>query len=331
MGILVNPRSGGDIRRAVAAAGRSTIEDKASIVRRIVLGARAAGTRRIVVNHDPHHIVRRATETIRDVEFVTVTETLGFTEDDSTRAAIAMREAGCAAVAVLGGDGTNRAVAKGWPDVPVIPVSTGTNNAFPRFIEPTVAGTSLALVAQGLVALDDVARRAKIVHVGIGGNRAGDQPDPEGDIALIDAVAVADPYVGSLELFDPDTMRLAVLTRADPAAIGFSSVGGLLEPVTEGEDAGLLLRFVPRRAHDGVVVRAPTAPGHHDRIGVAEVRRLVFGEQVRIDGLVLLAFDGERKRRVHAGETAVLEVRRDGPQVIDPHTVMELGRSHFVG
>jgi len=226
IGILVNPRSGGDVRRAVAAAGRSTIEDKMSIVRRIVLGARAAGITQIVVNHDPHQIVRRATETLKGIELIKVTEDLLFTEEDSTRAAVAMREAGCAAVAVLGGDGTNRAVAKGWPDIPVIPLSTGTNNAFPEFIEPTVAGTALGLVAQGVVDLAQVSRPAKIVRVEVSGGAPDQSREP--DIALIDAVAVADYYVGSLELFDPDTMKLAVLTRADPASIGFASVGGLV-------------------------------------------------------------------------------------------------------
>ncbi len=45
---------------------------------------------------------------------------------------------------------------------------------------------------------------------------------------------------------------------------------------------------------------------------------------------MLLAFDGERKRRIYEGQTAHLEVRRDGPRVIDPHRVMALGRGHFV-
>ena len=328
LGILVNPRSGGDIRRAVAAAGRSTIEDKISIIRRIVLGARAVGVTEIAVKHDPHQIVRRATETLTGIELHTVVRELGFTEEDSTRAAIEMRELGCRCIAVLGGDGTNRAVAKGWPGVPVIPVSTGTNNAFPEFIEPTVAGTALGLVAQEIVALDDVARPAKLVHVTVEGGHPELPRDP--DIALIDAVAVADPYVGSLELFDPDTMRIAVLTRADPASIGFSVVGGLLDPLTADDEEALFLRFTPVEGHNGTIVNAPTAPGHHDRIGIAEIRRLPFGESVEIAGPVLLAFDGERKRRIHDGQIARLEVRRDGPTVIDPHKAMDLGRSWFV-
>ncbi len=311
----------------MAAAGRSTIEDKVSIVRRLVLGARAAGVDQVVVNHDPHQIVRRATETIRDIELITVTRTLLFTEEDSTRAAVAMREQGCAAIAVLGGDGTNRAVVKGWPDVPVIPVSTGTNNAFPEFIEPTVAGTALGLVARGVVALADCARPAKLVHVAFEGGDADHARDP--DIALIDAVAVGDLYVGSLELFDPDTMRIAILTRADPAAIGFAGTGGLVDPLTSHDDEGLLLRFAPVDGHKGLVIDAPTAPGHYDPIGIAEVRRLSFGDRVSIDGPVLLAFDGERKRRVHDGQRATLWVERDGPLVIDPHQVMALGRFAF--
>ena len=93
------------------------------------------------------------------------------------------------AVAVLGGDGTNRAVVKGWPDIPLLPVSTGTNNAFPKFIEPTVAGTALGLIALKVVQLDQVSQRAKIIHI------TADGIEPE--IALIDAVAVADPIVRS--------------------------------------------------------------------------------------------------------------------------------------
>ena len=116
----MNPRSGGDIRRAVAAAARSTLEDKVSIVRRIVLGAIATGVRMFHANYEPMQIVRRATETIRDIEVVYVNDSMTFTEEDSTIAARLMKEKGVPCVAVLGGDGTNRAVTKGWKDIPVL-------------------------------------------------------------------------------------------------------------------------------------------------------------------------------------------------------------------
>ena len=73
------------------------------------------------------------------------------------------------------------------------PISTGTNNAFPVFIEPTVAGTALGLVSTGAVDLEDVSNQSKLIHVA----------DHEGDIdlALIDAVAVDDPLCWVIRAF----------------------------------------------------------------------------------------------------------------------------------
>ena len=315
IGLIVNPRSGNDVRRVIASAGSSTLEDKTSIVRRAVLGARVLGATHFITHHEPHQIVRRATETLRGLTIEKVGEPIDNTEGDTTRAAAIMRERGCAAVIVLGGDGTNRAAAKGWPDMPVIPLSTGTNNAFPYWVEPTVAGSAAGLLATGVVASDDTTLRAvKVVRASM--------PDGIDELALIDAVAVADPWVGSLELFEADTMRVAVLTRADPSAIGFSAVGGLLVPCTADDERGVLVRFMPPGDDPPVLLYAPTAPGHYAAIGIRECRSLHLGDPIEVEGPVLLAFDGERKRRLHEGETAVLEVRRDGPRVIDVRAVM---------
>ena len=319
VGIIVNPRSGGDVRRAVAAAGRSTVEDKVSIVRRVVLGALAVGVKDFFVNYEPMQVVRRATETIRGIKINYVNESMTFTEEDSTIAAEILKDQGVPCVAVLGGDGTNRAVTKGWQNIPVIPISTGTNNAFPVFIEPTVAGTALGLVAIDAVSLQDVSTPVKLIHLS-GVN------DIE-DIALVDAVAVNDPYVGSLELFDPKTMVMALLTQADPAAIGFSSVGGLLTPLSGEDDSALFVRFAPvGSGRDSIRIKAPTAPGHYDSIGIEEVKVVLFEEEVTVEGEVLLAFDGERKLRIPKGEVVRLCVRRDGPRVINPAKAVTLGR-----
>ena len=315
IGLVVNPRSGNDVRRVIASAGSSTLEDKTSIVRRVVLGARVLGATHFITHHEPHQIVRRATETLRGVTVEKVGEPIDNTENDTTRAVAIMRARGCAVVIVLGGDGTNRAAAKGWPDLPLIPLSTGTNNAFPYWVEPTVAGSAAGLLATGVVASDTgTLRSAKVVHVRM--------PDGVDELALIDAVAVADPWVGSLELFEPETMRVAVLTRADPAAIGFSAVGGLLVPCGPDDERGVLVRFCPPDDDPPVLLHAPTAPGHYAAIGIRECRSLHFDDVVEVEGPVLLAFDGERKRRLHAGETASLVLRRDGPRVVDVRAVM---------
>ncbi len=262
--------------------------------------------------HEPHEIVRRALQTRPQIAVERLDLDLEFTEADTTAAAAALRHAGADVVVVLGGDGTNRAAAKGWLDIPVLPLSTGTNNAFPYHCEPTVAGMALSLLASGVVAVDEMSAQAKVIHI------AGDIAN---DIALIDAVVVRDRFVGSLDLFDPDTMHLAVLTRADPAAIGFSSVGGLLEPLGPDDDCGLLVRFEPP-ATAAKLVNAPTAPGHHAEIGYTEVRRLKLGESVEVDGPVLIAVDGERKIRLDEGEKVTLRVERDGPWVVNIAQIM---------
>jgi hypothetical protein len=299
----------------VAAAGSVTVEDKANVVRRVVRGAREAGARPFMVHHDSHRIIRRATETMRDVELSWIDMDLTFTEEDTVAAVAAMRAADCAVVVVIGGDGTNRAAARAWPDLPVVPLSTGTNNAFSIMVEATVAGAACGHLATGRCRLGDVARMAKVVRVT---PRGADLPD---DLALVDAVAVDDPYVGSFELFDPATLRVAVVTRAEPTAVGFAGVAGLVEPVGPDEAGGLLLRFGPV-ADCARVVRGPTAPGHYDDLGLVEVRRLAEGEEVVVSGPLLLAFDGERKRRLVAGEEVVLVIRRDGPRVVDVAAVM---------
>jgi hypothetical protein len=175
-----------------------------------------------------------------------------------------------------------------------------------------------------------VSTPAKLVHVAVvlapqnrdsnrWDRRSGVSDEP--DVALIDAAAVADPFVGSLELFDPTTMRLLVLTRADPSAIGFSAVGGLLHPVSDTDDHGL---FVTLCAPDAAATRllVATAPGHLATVGIVEHREVRLGESVTVDGPAILAFDGERKRRLLDGDRATLTIRRDGPRVIDVGKVM---------
>jgi hypothetical protein len=311
VGIVANPASGRDVRRRLSNAAPSTIHEKVTIVRRVAIGAVEAGATRLVVLPDPHGICRRAFSTLDlGAEIVEVEVPKTYDERESILVAQAMRDDGVGAVVVLGGDGTNRAVALGWPDVPVVPLSTGTNNAFPVHVEPTIGGAAAGLVASKAVALDDVARPAKVVRVEVDGERD--------DLALIDALLTEERHAGSLMLFEPAVMRLAVLARANPAAVGISSIAGLLRPCDPDEDGGVVVHF----ADDGpLVVNAPIAPGLYERIGVASSGSLALGEVVITSGPAVLALDGERQRMVQ-GDVR-LRVVRDGPRVIDVHRAME--------
>jgi len=312
VGIVANPASGKDIRRLVAHASVFDNREKRSIVRRAILGANAVGIERFVYLPDSHGIVDSALDDLdADAEFEALESPETGTALDTTRIAAQMRERGVDAVIVLGGDGTNRAFALGWRDAPLVSVSTGTNNVFPRMIEGTVAGAAAGLVASDQVALEEASRQAKAVHVEIDGERD--------DLALIDAVVLDEPFVGSKAVWDVRRLRTLVLARAEPAAVGMSAIGGLLHPVPGDADAGLNVEV-----GDGPEVLAPIAPGVYLPVPIRSVDQLDLGQAVEVIGPGVIALDGERERRLGPGQRARLRVRRDGPRVIDVPTVLRL-------
>ena len=317
VGIIVNPMAGRDVRRLVARATSMTPETKRDQVARAAIGAAAAGASRIFVCAEPFRISASAVENLDVGAEITVLD-IGATlhAEDSARAAIAMREAGCGALVVLGGDGTNRIVAKAWPDAPLVPISTGTNNVFPISIEATLAGAASGLVASGRISPDEVSRRAKVVSVEL---EAGDR-----DLALVDAVLLVDDRVGNLLPFDPNKIARVVLARAEPAAVGTSPIGGLLQPSGIDDDFGVDVECVSGHmhaadaGHDGVKrLLVPVSPGLYRAVHVTRVHRLELGEVVEVCGPGVLAFDGDREHTLASGQRARFSVVREGPRVLD--------------
>lgn len=314
IGIAANPASGKDIRRLVARASVFDNQEKRAIVARCLIGANAVGDAPIAYFDDMHHITRSVIED-GDIEAARIEGPGTGTALDTTRAAKKMRDLDCAVVITLGGDGTNRAFAKGWLEAPMIPLSTGTNNVFPRITEATIAGTAAALVAMEKVTFTDVADRAKVIHVVIDG-----EPD---DIALIDAVVSSDRFIGARALLDSHLLKKSILTRANPAAVGVTAIGGLMHPLSSGEDAGLVLELSPGENQKCQVLNAPIAPGLFQEVRVQKLRRIDLGESVEVFGPCVLAFDGERERVLKNNQRAELTLHRDGPWVIDVERVMD--------
>ena len=165
IGIAVNPASGKDVRRLVARASVFDNQEKRAIVRRAIVGALGAGANVFAYVPDSHGIAESALSEFGDEVCARAVESPRTGERaryDSRRARARRRR--CAVVLTLGGDGTNRAFALGWRDAPLLPISTGTNNVFPRFVEATIAGAAAGLIASGAVALRDVATQAKTIR-----------------------------------------------------------------------------------------------------------------------------------------------------------------------
>jgi hypothetical protein len=310
IGLLANPASGKDVRRLVARASVFDNQEKRAIVRRVIVGAVASGGREFVYHNDAHGITQQALDEFgSDINAVAVDSTQMGSALDTISAARAMRDEDCDVVITLGGDGTNRAFCLGWQDAPLLPISTGTNNVFPNLYEATVAGAAAGLIASGQIG-KDVMTQQKCINILIDGERD--------DFALIDAMLTNERFVGARALLKPRQFRSALLTRADPASVGITSIGGLLHPVDVKEDTGLWLEF----SEQGQMVSAPIAPGLYENVGVSTCQLLAIGETVVCTGPGTLAFDGERERTLKVGQSAQMTISRTGPLVVDVNTTL---------
>lgn len=311
VGIVINPLSGRDVRRLAARAGTSTPDDKRNQVQRMIVGAAAAGAKRVTLVSDPFRIADSAVEALGvDIEVEMLDLGTRCHPHDTPAAAQAMRERGCRVLIVLGGDGTNRQIAKRWPDAPLVPVSTGTNNVFPSMIEATMAGAAAGLVASGRVPLESVSRPAKVVRARIDGEAD--------DLALIDAVHLVDDSTGNRLPYEPAKIRRIVVSRAEPCAVGISPIAGLLHPTSADDDRGVVVAC----GAAGSPLLAPISPGLYTELGVVASREVALGERIELTGPGLLAFDGDRERDLAPGQAVCLWVERSGPRVIDVPAVL---------
>ena len=171
------------------------------------------------------------------LEFVPLDAVTGSAADTRTLVR-AMRERGAAVIVVLGGDGTVRAAAAESGDVALLPLSTGTNNAFPEMWEATVAGTAAGLLATRRVAADEAGYRAKVLRVEVARATGSAR-----EIALVDVCVSTVTHVGSRALWQPATLREVYCAFAEPHAIGLSSIAGLLHPSARTDPHGVAVRL----------------------------------------------------------------------------------------
>src|ERR687887_1314191 len=196
VGLIANPEAGHDIRRVVSHASTFSNQEKVYIIRRVLMGLAAAGVERVAYLPEPVGLVKFALDGLKDGPTVEPLEMTIFGRTaDSTEAARRLAALGAACIVTLGGDGTNRAVAKGCGEVPLVPISTGTNNVFPTLVEGTIAGLAAGAVASGRLDPGAVVHPSKRLEVLIN--------DELREIALVDAAVSREPYTGARAIWDP--------------------------------------------------------------------------------------------------------------------------------
>ena len=314
VGIIANPASGTDIRRLVAYGSVFNNQEKVRIVRRILLGLASAGVRQVLYMPDYYGIVERALDALSiDINVSALVFDTKADQRDSMRAAemLAEKDAGC--IITLGGDGTNRMVAKGSGSVPILPVSTGTNNVFPYMIEGTIAGLAAGLIATGKVPRKDGTITSTRFEVIV--------EEEFADVAIVDAVVCDDLFIGSRAVWKMEKIKQVFLNRCSPVNIGFSSIGGMLRAIAPDDPFSMVLELGP----DGRAVTAPIAPGVVETVSVENARLMTCGEEVALVCTpCVVALDGEREVEIKKGQRAAIRLAPKGPIVVDVNRTMTL-------
>lgn len=318
IGIIANPASGKDIRRLISHASVIDNGEKINIVERIILGAQALGVDKVYMLSDFNRIGYRVKDKLStrkvlncDIELVELAYYNSFKDTMNITEYMEQNNVGC--IVTLGGDGTNRTLAKVIRDTPIIAISTGTNNVYPSMIEGTIAGMAAAAAASNKFDINSYAIRDKRIEI---------FHDSElRDIALVDAVISDETYIASKAIWDMENIQKIFVTRSHPASIGFSSIVGCKKIVTPHDDFGACLN-VNKSEHS---VMAPVSAGVLEPVYVDEPQIIKIGEEYEFTATErgTIALDGEKEVEFSPGDKFIFKITRNGPYHVDVVKALE--------
>ena len=315
IGVIVNPAAGRDIRRLTGGASVVDNHAKRRVAECVLSGVTVlSATPDVTLMPDTSGIAANVVEDAPDDVSVELLDMTLTGEAADTRRAAERFQTEADALVVLGGDGTTRDAALGCDDLPLLSVSTGTNNVVPSAVDGTVAGAAAALVASGTVDGEETTYRHEMVEA---------QTESGDSVTGIAAVELSDrSFIGTRALLDPDEMLGGIVSRANPSEIGLSSVAGALDSLAPDEPGAIALRLADA-GMSNQTVRAIVAPGVTTRVGVEEHHHLSDQESmvVEVDDGVLGA-DGERELEV-VNESVEFRSVPDGPRLISHEAVFE--------
>lgn len=310
IGIIVNPFSGKDLRRITSQASNVGNNEKAIKVVRMINCMKGFGIEKIYLMPDNYSVNANIASIVnKESASAPMVELLDFIPtdqpEDTIKAVEMMKNLGIDCLIVLGGDGTCRLVAKTDIAVPIIPVSTGTNNVYPEFWEGTTVGIAASYIARN--GLGSNLRRGKRIEVYINEGFA--------DIALVDAVTTNLPYVGSRVVTRTDDIKEVVVSRCSPDLIGFSAIAGSIKICEDDDDFGYRLRIVK----EGASTLTPISPGKLTEISYSGFERMDIGTEYitcpDYDGTI--ALDGERTVSFRKGNQIKFIIKRNAPLKVD--------------
>jgi len=308
-GVIANPSSGKDIRRIVSYADSVGHMEKMNLLLRAIIAAASKGVERIYFMPDPQGMALAIRQRLKqDGGPWELVEVLGFKPEgkasDTVMAVEEFERLDCKGIIVLGGDGTSRDVAQTGTKLPILPISTGTNNVYPDSVEGTIAG-----LAMGILATEpekSQRRRDKRLKIQVN--------DGETWIALVDVVCSRQNEIASRAVWSPEDVRWLAVTRATPASIGLSSIVGQWQYLAPDDPHWIVFQC----GDEGETRLTPIIPGRMIPIGKLELIKYTAREIVEweADQGGTLALDGERMVRFRKGDRIRIQMDLNGPERI---------------
>ena len=286
--------------------GTTMAATRSRFIRRVLIGLEAMGVDQVFFMPEHYGLGKKAMDSLDLSSKIHFLEMMpNHTQDDSTHAARLAVELGAACLIILGGDGTNRVVAKASGEIPLLPIATGTNNVFSTMIEGTLAGIAAGVIARDNGPLDELTRSAPRLEIW--------RDDTLLDIALVDVVISKQGFIASRALWNVDQITEVFLTQAEPQNIGFSSLGGYLCHLSPDSGQGLHLRI----GQGEIKVRAPIAPGLIEWVPIESYLIFEPGQELPIDrNSSVIALDGEREITISKHDEFFIKLNRHGPRVV---------------
>ncbi|WP_435156786.1 NAD(+)/NADH kinase [Haladaptatus sp. DFWS20] len=317
VGLIVNPVAGRDIRRLTGGASVSSNYAKRRTATCVLEGLTMANNTDVLVMPDSAGLADRIVDDAPDdLEVDLLDMTVTASGEDARNAAERFSDE-ADAVVVLGGDGTNRDVAHGIGDVPVVSISTGTNNVVPTSVDGTIAGTATGLIATGGISADETTIRHGTVEAIV------DDGTGERRIRGLATLGILDQqFVGTRAILDPEDVIGGVVSRASPNEIGLSGIAGG-RTVHRPDDRGGIGFRVGEPSDPAQEVYAVTVPGVLSKVPVEEYRVLDDGEAFEFDvSTGVISADGERELEVRDAAVQLRPVS-DGPRLVQIDAVVE--------
>jgi len=325
IGLVVNPAAGKDIRRLIAYGSVFGNQEKINYTLRLLRGIESVANSPVEVAYmpDPYDLLEIVKKSFSSPEIIfrcapipvfgDETDTLNFTD-------WAVNEKKVDALVVIGGDGTNRIVAKKSALTPLFSLFGGTNNVFAENIEPTVMGMAVGLFLENDSLREKVVKKSKIL-------KAKPRGGGKEEIALIDAVVVEKTLVGARAVWEPELIRLIVVTQSSPLKIGLSSVVGRLASISAEEERGAMVEL----GEGGKIIRAPLAPGLVGEVKIRKWEFLPLGASFLLPyQRGVMALDGEREIVLREGEDWEIRLEDTGPYRVDVEKLMNLVQERSV-